>query len=214
MHFSQHGYHVVGCSRGEGEYVSENYSHHRVDVSDEVQVRNWIRLVNRTYGRIDVLICNAGIAPASLLMLSTPGALLDNVMKTNISGTYYASRECGKVMMMQREGCIITLSSMSVGLHEEGTSAYSASKSAVVELTKIMAKELAEFGITCNVLAPSMYLTDSVAALGKDVAARALSKLTIKRTVRLSEICNVVSFLASPESKCITGQVIHMGLVP
>jgi len=102
---------------------------------------------------------------------------------------------------------------MAVGLHEEGTSAYSASKSAIVEMTKILAKELAPLGITCNVMAPSMIMTDAVRALTEEISERALAKLTIRRKLTLEEIGNVISFLVAPHSGCITGQVIHMGLV-
>jgi 3-oxoacyl-[acyl-carrier protein] reductase len=80
-------------------------------------------------------------------------------------------------------------------------------------MTKIMAKELAPLGITCNVIAPSMFMTDAVQDLGGKVIEHALDKLTIKRTLTIEEICNVVSFFAAPASSCITGQVIHMGLV-
>jgi 3-oxoacyl-[acyl-carrier protein] reductase len=212
-YFSGRGYQVVGCSRSPAVFESENYTHFIVDVGDEKQTRNWIRSIKRAYGRLDVLVCNAGLAPAALLMLETPAELLEAVLHTNVAGTYNVCREAAKVMLLQRSGRILTVSSMAVGLHEEGTSAYSASKSAVVEMTKIMAKELAPFGITCNVMAPSMYMTGAVNALGETVVSRALDKLTIKRTLTIEEICNVVSFFAAPESNVITGQVLHMGLV-
>ena len=80
-------------------------------------------------------------------------------------------------------------------------------------MTKILAKELAPLGITCNVLAPSMIKTEAVGSLGETVIAQALKKLTIPRQVTMEEICHVVAFFAAPESACITGQVIHMGLV-
>jgi 3-oxoacyl-[acyl-carrier protein] reductase len=134
-------------------------------------------------------------------------------METNVKGTYLMCREVAKVMMIQKSGRIIAVSSMAVGLHAEGTSAYAASKSAVVEMTKILAKEVARFGITCNVIAPSIILTESVKALGDKVTERALSQLTIKREVTMSEINNVVDFFVAPESQIITGQVVHMGLV-
>jgi len=76
-----------------------------------------------------------------------------------------------------------------------------------------MAKELAPAGITCNVIAPSVLMTDSVEALGKDIVERALSRLTVKRAATIEEVCNIVGFFSSPESACVTGQVIHMGLV-
>jgi 3-oxoacyl-[acyl-carrier protein] reductase len=212
-HFVKSGYVVAGCSRGAATLEMEGYQHANVDVCDEGQVRRWIRSIQNTYRRIDVLVCNAGIAPAALLMTMTPGEILEPLLRTNVSGTYYVCREVAKIMMMQRFGRIVTMSSMAMGLHEEGTSAYSASKAAVVEMTKILAKELAPLGITCNVIAPSMVITDAVKALGEAVVARALEKLTIKRTLTIEEICNVISFFAAPHSACITGQVIHMGLV-
>jgi 3-oxoacyl-[acyl-carrier protein] reductase len=212
-HFLAHGYSVAGCSRGSSVIEDENYFHSNVDIGDECQVRSWVRAVKYKFKRIDVLVCNAGLAPANLLMTMTSGAILMDILQTNIAGSYYVCREISKVMLLQRTGRIITTSSMAVGLHEEGTSAYSASKSAIVEMTKIMAKELAPVGITCNVISPSMLMTDAVNDLGEDIIKRALSKLTIQRTVTVEEVCNVVSFFSSAESGCITGQVIHMGLV-
>jgi len=212
-YFVSHGYRLAGCSRSPATIEIENYHHTQLDVGDEVQVRNWIRSIKRTFGQIDVLVCNAGLAPASMLLTATPGESLESLLRTNIGGTFFACREVAKVMMLQRFGRIITLSSMAVGLHEEGTSIYSASKSAVVEMTKILAKEIAAFGITCNVIAPSMFETEAVEALGEKVKTRAIDKLTIKRTLTIEEICNVISFFAAPGSSCITGQVLHMGLV-
>ena len=212
-HFLGKGFRVAGCSRSKSTLTHENYIHAQLDVGAEEHVRLWVRSIKNDVGRIDVLVCNAGSAPANLLMAMTPGDVLDDVFRTNIAGSYYVCREVSKVMVLQKSGRIITTSSMAVGLHEEGTSAYSASKSAVVEMTKIMAKELAPLGITCNVIAPSMFMTDAVQDLGDKVIERALDKLTIKRTLTIEEICNVVSFFADPASSCITGQVIHMGLV-
>jgi len=212
-HFLANGFRVAGCSRSVATIEHENYFHALVDISDEVQVRSWIRDVKNRFKGIDVLVCNAGYAPANLLMTMTPGTVIMDLLQVNIAGSYYVCREVSKVMLLQRSGRIITTSSMAVGLHEEGTSAYSASKSAIVEMTKVMAKELAPAGITCNVIAPSMLITDAVNALGEEIKQRALSKLTIKRPVTIEEVCNVVSFFAGVESRCITGQVIHMGLV-
>lgn len=212
-HFSRAGYRVAGCSRGPAGWSAEGYTHAEVDVRSEAQVVGWVRSVRKQYGRIDVAVCNAGLAPAAHLLTMTTGAILEPLLQTNVSGTFYVCREVAKAMMMRRSGCIVTMSSMAVGLHQEGTSAYSASKSAIVEMTKILAKELAPAGITCNVVAPSMIMTDAVEALGSEVIAGALEKLTIKRQVTIGELCNVISFFAAPQSRCITGQVIHMGLV-
>jgi 3-oxoacyl-[acyl-carrier protein] reductase len=212
-YFLQHGYRVAGCSRSPATLEQDGYLHAQVDVADEGQVRQWVRSIKNTLGRTDVLVCNAGIAKAATLLTMTSAEMLQEALRTNVTGTYLVCREVAKAMMLQRSGRIITFSSMAVGLHEEGTSAYAASKSAVVEMTKILAKELAPMGITCNVIAPSMYTTSAVAALGEQVAAQSLHKLTIKRRLTIEEICNVVAFFAAAESACITGQVIQMGLV-
>jgi 3-oxoacyl-[acyl-carrier protein] reductase len=211
--FVAKGYRVAGCSRGPATLELDGYQHAQVDIGDEKQVRTWVRSIRNVYHRVDVLVCNAGLAPAALLLTTTSGEVLESLLRTNVCGAFYACREVAKVMMLQGSGRIITMSSMAVALHEEGTSAYSASKSAIVEMTKILAKELAPLGITCNVIAPSMFATEAVAALGETVIAHALNRLTIKRKLTIQEIANVVSFLAAPESSCITGQVIHLGLV-
>lgn len=212
-HFLNKGYVVYGCSRGESAISLENYYHDRVDVKDEDAVRSWVRKIVKQSKRIDILMCNAGYAPANLLATMTTGKVLDEVMRTNVLGTYFLCREVAKTMMKQKWGRIITVSSMAASLHLEGTSAYATSKSAIVEFTKILAKELAAFNVTCNVIAPSMYMTDGVNALQDKVIERALQSLTIKRTLELKELLHVIEFYASENSGAITGQVISLGLV-
>jgi 3-oxoacyl-[acyl-carrier protein] reductase len=212
-YFAGRGYQVAGCSRGPSTLDIENYQHTQVDVGDEKQVRSWVRAIKKVYQHIDVLVCNAGFMPGGLLMTMTSSDVLDVILRTNVNGTYYMCREVAKLMMFQKYGRIITVSSIMASVHAEGTSAYSASKSAVVEMTKVLAKELAATGITCNVIAPSLVLTEAAQALGKDVIARVLEKQTIKRDLTISEICNAIAFFMAPESGCITGQVLYMGLV-
>ena len=211
--FLARGYRVAGCSRGPSTLEDPSYLHTLVDVGDESAVRIWVRALRSTYGRIDILICNAGTAKAASLVTMTDGALLDEIVRSNVLGTFFVCREVARAMMVARSGRIVTVSSMAVGLHEEGTAAYAASKSAIVEMTKILAKELAPLGITANVIAPSMFASDAFAALGEEVQRRARERLTIQRTVTIEEIANVVAFFAAPDSSVITGQVIHMGLV-
>jgi 3-oxoacyl-[acyl-carrier protein] reductase len=211
--FLARGYRVAGCARSPSSIDHPSYHHAPVDVAIESQVRTWIRSVRSTLGPIDVLVCNAGAAKAASLMTMTDGALLDEIVRSNLYGTFFVCREVAKAMMVARAGSIVTVSSMAVGLHEEGTAAYAAAKSAIVEMTKVLAKELAPLGITANVVAPSMYSSDAFEALGEVVQERARAKLTVKRTVTIEEIANVVAFFASADSRAITGQVIHMGLV-
>lgn len=212
-HFVANNYWVEGCSRGPGTLEIEGYNHTLVDIRDESQVRAWIRSIKKNYGRIDILVCNAGMVRSALLMTVTPGDVLDMFLSTHVKGTYFVCREVSKAMITKRFGRIITISSLGVPLHLIGTSAYSATKSAIVEMTKILAKEVASLGITCNVLAPALIMTKPAEDMGQVWADRLLDKQTIKRVVTIEEICNVVSFFISRQSACITGQVIHMGLV-
>ena len=212
-YFVAKGYRVVGCSRGPATLETGEYHHSQVDVGDERQVRSWVRQIKNDFKRIDVLVCNAGLVRSALLMTVTPDEVLKTFLRTHVNGTYYVCREVSKVMVLRKYGRIITISSLGVPLHLEGTSAYSATKSAIVEMTKILAKELAPLGITCNVLGPALIMTESAQAMGQEWMERLLEKQTIKRTVTIEEICNVVSFFAASESGCITGQVINMGLV-
>ena len=175
-YFVERNHRVAGCSRGPTGLASANYLHSQVDVTDEKQVRGWFRTVKNHYGRIDVLVCNAAMIPASSLLAATSLDVADRTFRTNVIGTYLACREAAKIMMLQRSGQIITVSSMAVGLHEVGTSVYAASKSAVVEMTKVLANELAPLGITCNVIAPSVFSTSAVENLGEAVVQHSAGK--------------------------------------
>jgi len=212
-YFIKKGYRVAGCSRGQATLHREGYHHTQLDVGDEQAVQKWVRTIKNDFKRVDVLVCNAGLVRSALLMTVTPAEVLETFLRTHVAGTYYVCREVSKIMVSRKYGRIITVSSLGVPLHLEGSSAYSATKSAIIEMTKILAKELAPLGITCNVLAPALILTESAQAMGKEWFDRLIQKQTIKRTVTIEEICNVVSFFAAPESACITGQVINMGLV-
>jgi 3-oxoacyl-[acyl-carrier protein] reductase len=212
-YFLNKGYLVEGCSRG-GHFLNlPGYGYNQVDVRDEEAVSQWVRGIKRKHGRIDVVVNNAGFAPAAIPALMTSGEMLRDVLETNTMGSYFVSREAALVMMKRQFGRIINVSSMAVGLHEEGTAAYSASKNAIVEFTRIMAKELAPFNITCNVIAPSMIKTEAVEALGAQVIERALNKLTIKRMITIDEIGHVLDFFIEPSGGIITGQVVYMGLI-
>lgn len=213
QYFLGRGYRIEGCSRGAAVIAAPAYAHTQVDVRDEDQVVAWVRAIERRHGRIDVVVNNAGLAPAATPALMTSGRVLDDVLRTNAIGSYLVAREAARVMTARRFGRIINVSSMAVGLHEEGTAAYAASKSAIVEFTRIMAKEWAASGVTCNVIAPSMFPTAAVEVLGEAVIARALQKLTVKRTVTMEEVCHILEFLIHPLGGIVTGQVIAMGLI-
>lgn len=211
-HFLSDGFRVVGCSRGEAPAIDGDYEHTSIDVTDEAAVQGWIRAVTRSHQRIDVVINNAAEYAQTPTVL-TPGSTLERLMRINYMGSFFVSREAAKVMVRQQGGRIINMASMACGLHSEGVSAYAASKSAVIEYSKVLAKELAASEVTVNVVAPSMVETDMLSELGEKARESALQSLTLKRSCSLDEVCHVVRFLASDLAACMTGQVLYLGLV-
>jgi len=210
--FLSDGFRVVGCSRSDAPAVDGDYEHACVDVSDETAVQAWIRNTARSHQRIDVVVNNAAEFAQTPSVL-TPGSTLERLMRVNYMGSFFVSREAAKVMVRQKSGRIINLASMACGLHSEGASAYAASKSAVIEYSKVLAKELAASNVTVNVVAPSMVETDMLEELGEEARVSALQSLTLKRSCSLDEVGHVVAFLASDQAACLTGQVLYLGLV-
>ena len=148
-----------------------------------------------------------------MLALLTSTALVESTVRTNFVGTFSVCREASKVMLKHKFGRIINISSIAVGLHMEGASVYAASKSATVEFSKVLAKELGPTGITCNVVALSLVETDMTAGLSEEAIERYKEGLAIKRWAAMEDVCNVISFFASPASSYVTGQVINLGFV-
>jgi len=212
-YFVNQGYRVAGCSRGPSTFEHEDYTHAIVDITDGGGVQSWIDDVLRAFGRIDVVVNNAGMMPVSTLALATPLDVAEETMKTNYLGTFSVCKETAKVMLRRRTGRIINLSTIAVGLHLEGASAYIASKSAVVGFSKVLAKELAPAGTTVNVIAVSLMETEMSASLDQEQRERYREHFAIKRWATIDDICNVVSFLSSPDSGYVTGQVINLGFV-
>ena len=135
---------------------------------------------------------------------------MGDYIKTNFLSSFYICREVSKLMMSQEYGRIVNLSSIMTGIHAAGSSAYSSTKSAVEEMTKVMAEELAPTGVTCNVVAPSTVMTDTVRDLGEDWLKEMWKMQSMKRPLQIEELCNVIKFLTAPESSAVTGQVINL----
>ena len=139
------GWTVYGFARGAQALAHANFHAHSVDVTDEAAVRSAITGIS-SVGRIDLLINNAGAAALNALLL-TPGKVAENLMRVNYLGTFHCLQAAGKVMVRQRGGIIINLTTVAVPLSLEGEAAYVASKAAVEALTKVAAKELASQGV-------------------------------------------------------------------
>jgi len=212
-YFLRKNYIVLGCSRTKSKISSKFYKHRILNLNDEREVRKWVEDIHAKYKKIDYLINNAALIPASYPSILNDKELITRVFETNVISQISIINEVAKKMVKKKYGRIISLSSMSVGLLEEGTSLYSSSKNSLDTYSKILSKELAKANITCNTIAPSMYNTKSFRELGETIINSSKKKLQVQRELKLEEITNVIEFLFKKESAVITGQTIYMGLV-
>ena len=209
-HFVKKGAYVEGCSRKPIDWKLENYSHHIANVEDEAQIKRVVASIQKRRGRLDIVINNAGIASMNHALL-TPVAMVDRILATNFRGTFITCRECAKLMRKRKYGRIVNISTIAVPMRLEGEAIYAASKSAITMLTEILARELSDFGITCNVVGPTPIETDLTRAVPKEKIDALVKNLVIKRLGRFEDVANVIDFFVRPESDYITGQIIYLG---
>ena len=163
--------------------------------------------VQKAFGRVDILVNNAGVTRDNLIMRLTEEDY-DKVLNTNLKGAFLCCKAASRLMMRQRYGRIVNLSSV-VGLRgNAGQTAYAASKAGVIGLTKSLAKELASRGVTANAVAPGYIATDMTAALPEEARADMVQQIPAARPGRPQEVARAVAFLADEQSSYITGQVL------
>ncbi|WP_041223557.1 SDR family NAD(P)-dependent oxidoreductase [Deferribacter desulfuricans] len=204
------GYVVVGCSRGESSIEHKNYRHYSLDVSDESKIIEMIIMTKKEFGKIDILLNNAGIASMNHI-ITTPYKTAQNIFSTNFFGTFLFLREVAKVMVKQRWGRIVNFTTVATPLRLEGEAMYAASKAAIENLTQITARELADFGITVNALGPTPVPTDLIKNVPKEKMDALLNRQAIKRFGEFKDIVNVIDFFIDERSDFITGQIIYLG---
>jgi 3-oxoacyl-[acyl-carrier protein] reductase len=180
--------------------------------SDASNYDEAVKVVNdvvATWGRVDVLVNNAGITRDSLLMRMSPDSW-DEVISKNLKSVYNYSQACSSVMLRQRSGCIVNMSSV-VGLHgNAGQCNYAASKAGIIGLTQSLAKEFGSRGIRVNAIAPGYIQTDMTQSLSEEVKQMWINEIPLKRAGVVEDIASVAVFLASEMSAYITGQVLQV----
>ncbi len=181
----------------------------KLDVSSSSDVSMAFEAVMKEFGRLDILINNAGITKDSLLIRMKEEDW-DSVLNINLKGVFLCSKEAVKIMSKQRYGRIVNIASVVAFIGNPGQANYSASKAGIVGLTKTVAKEYSSRGITANAVAPGFITTAMTEALPDNVRQEMLKTIPIARFGTPEEVANAVGFLASKESGYITGQVIHV----
>jgi 3-oxoacyl-[acyl-carrier protein] reductase len=181
----------------------------KIDVSDKNSINTAFEEIEESYGIVEVLVNNAGITRDNILPRMKDSEW-DDVIQTNLTGSYLTTQRAIKNMMKNKWGRIIFISSV-VGISgNQGQSNYAASKAGLIGFAKSVSKEMGARNITSNVIAPGYIETDMTSFLSEENKEDIIEQLSIKRIGKPEDISNVVSFLSSEESEYITGQVISV----
>jgi 3-oxoacyl-[acyl-carrier protein] reductase len=168
-----------------------------------------VEVTRERFGRIDVLVNNAGITRDQLLVRMKDDDW-DQVLDTNLRGVFLMTRAVGKVMMRQKSGRIINIASAAGAMGNPGQVNYSAAKAGVIGLTKASGRELAHWNILVNAVAPGLIETDMAAAIPAEAREAMLQQVPLKRIGQGREVAEVVRFLAGDGASYVTGQTIHV----
>lgn len=179
------------------------------DVADAAVVEAMVKQITDNFGRIDILVNNAGITRDTLLMRMKEEDW-DAVINTNLKGVFHCTKAVSRVMMKQKSGKIINMSSVVGVTGNAGQANYAAAKAGVIGFTKSMAKELASRGITVNAVAPGFIATDMTAVLSEQVKTDLIARIPLGRLGTTEDISAAVLFLVSEAANYITGQTLNV----
>lgn len=219
MKFAEHGYDVVinyVSERTDIQGLEKEFEEKgakvlliKADVSKADEVNHMVTEAIDKFGKIDVLVNNAGITKDNLLMRMSEEEF-DKVIEINLKGTFLVTKAVSKFMMKKRKGSIINLSSVVGASGNAGQSNYAASKAGIIGFTKSIAKELASRNIRSNAVAPGFIATDMTEVLSNTVKDAINGQIPLKRMGEAKEVAELIYFLGSDASLYITGQVINV----
>ena len=209
-HYLQRGHFVIGASRTAPDIANEKYLHFAIDLSDGKAVQEMFNEIFKRFGYISHLINNAGISSLNHFLFSS----LDNVKKimgVNFFATFQCCQEATRLMNTRKFGRIVNFSTIGIPLHSEGLATYVASKAAVEEFTRVLAKEVGPMGITANCIGPSMVDTDMARGVPGPRLKETIAQQAMKRESTAEDVANVIDFFLSEKSEMISAQVIYLG---
>ncbi|MBA3014991.1 MAG: 3-oxoacyl-[acyl-carrier-protein] reductase [Proteobacteria bacterium] len=181
----------------------------KFDVADGIATQEALQSVVADEGRLDILVNNAGITRDGLLVKMKDEAW-DAVLDTNLKGAFNCIRAVSRVMMKQRGGRIINISSVIGFAGNPGQVNYASAKAGLIGLTKSVARELASRAITVNAVAPGYIETEMTSGLSEEVTARLMSEIPLARLGNPADVAAAVAYLASDDASYVTGQTIHV----
>ena len=193
----------------DNEELNALVSMKQCDVTSEESVTEAMNSVIKEAGRIDILVNNAGITRDGLVLRMSEKNW-DDVINTNLKGSFLCSKAVAKQMMSQRSGRIINMGSIIGSIGNTGQANYASSKAGMIGLTKSLAKEFASRNILVNLVAPGYVITEMTKELDEAVRQEYEKNIPLKRGAEPRDIANVVAFLASDDSSYVTGQVLHV----
>jgi 3-oxoacyl-[acyl-carrier protein] reductase len=180
-----------------------------LDVADEEQVKSTVKAAIAQFGKIDILINNAGITRDQLVM-RMKRADWDTVLQTNLTSAYVCIQQVIGSMLKQRWGRIISITSIFGQMGQAGQANYAASKAGLIGLTMAIAREVGSRNITCNAVAPGFIETAMTATLGDEFKQKAVQQIPLGRVGTPEDVASAVAFLASEDASYITGHVLNV----
>jgi 3-oxoacyl-[acyl-carrier protein] reductase len=181
----------------------------QADVSQLEQAKDLVKQVKERFGRIDILVNNAGITRDKLLAMMSEKDW-DDVIDTNLKGVFNVTKPVVGIMLRQRSGTILNITSISGIVGMAGQVNYSSSKAGMIGFTKALAKEMARANVTVNALALGFVETDMTGVLNADYRAKAAEQIPLGRFGKAEEMAEVALFMLSPKASYITGQILQV----